>query len=148
MPIKICPHRFISKCGKLYSSVFMVVALTGFLIIVINQFNILLDLYSSSSIMFFAGVNQCFLFCYFGEIVKSASLSCSRALYTTKWYQLRSIRDRKMFLFMLIQSQRNIGFKADGWIEVSLELFKDVSQIYYAILISAYAWIDSFRYQI
>lgn len=91
------------------------------------------DIFASSGFMFIAGVTQCFMFCNSAQIVKSAANDCSRAIYNSFWYQLRRIDQRKIFLFMMMQSQKDVGFTAGGF-TISLELFMIVSLPIYSPL--------------
>lgn len=90
--------------------------------------NISQVVFASSSFMFIAGIIQSFMFSNCGQIVCNASESCSRAIYSTYWNALSRIDQRKIVLFMLTQSQANIGFTAGGF-PVSLELFMKVKCI-------------------
>lgn len=118
--------RFIKKCDGIYSKILYGNAVSSVLLIVINIILVMLCNAYSSGLMFSCTVLQCFLISFFGEIVKSASLNCTRAIYASKWYQLKSICDRKIVLFILMRLQMNIGFKAGGWIQVSMDMFKQV----------------------
>jgi hypothetical protein len=76
--------------------------------------------------MFVAALIQCFTFCNCGQLVNTAAQDFSRILYSSQWHQLKRIDQRKIVLFMLTQSQREVGFTAGGF-TVSLELFATVS---------------------
>lgn len=85
------------------------------------------SLLSAESFMPFLGcIMQCFIFCHCGQMVLNASEECCHAIYDSFWYQLKRIDQRRIVVLMLIQSQKDVGFTAEGF-PVSLQLYMMVS---------------------
>lgn len=50
----------------------------------------------------------------------------STTLYMSKWYNVTNPSDKKLFLFLLANSQREIAFSAFGVVTLSMETFLKV----------------------
>jgi hypothetical protein len=138
--------RFVDRCVRLLSMVYLSLYIYDMGIFCISFFNLRLvklkyfflsslaipifqNLNSTSSFVLIAIVFRCFVMCFSSEIIRTASINCSQAIYNSKWYNLKRIDQRKMVLFMLANSQKDCGFIAGGF-KVSLEMFMQVSITY------------------
>ena len=80
-----------------------------------------------------ASVIQYFIYCYFGELILTKGVDVSKALYSSKWYEIRNIADRKVILFILINAQKHLGYYAGGVRALGMEVFAEVSKTSYSI---------------
>ncbi|GAB0086925.1 hypothetical protein DMENIID0001_011500 [Sergentomyia squamirostris] len=81
---------------------------------------------------------ELFLLCLFGEIIKCESASIFWNLYLTKWYEM-SLKDQKIILIMMMNSQKEIGLKAVGMYDISLMAFIQILKMsfsYSAIILT------------
>lgn len=51
----------------------------------------------------------------------------SKAIYLSKWYNIRNTRDRLTIAFLIQHTQKNSKFSAYGMYDLSLETFSSVS---------------------
>lgn len=52
----------------------------------------------------------------------------SIALYTSDWHNIKTIEEKTMFSYLLMNSQRDLSFKIFGTVELSMETFVKVNQ--------------------
>lgn len=79
--------------------------------------------------MFFAFLIQIFLYSFCGEQIMDHALKASNALYSSKWYNIKSIPERRAMLFALTMNQYPMGLKASGFYFLTLEIFTQVCKI-------------------
>ncbi|GAB0095285.1 hypothetical protein DMENIID0001_106470 [Sergentomyia squamirostris] len=82
----------------------------------------------SFQMMFICVLVQLFLLCVFGEMIKSETEAIFWKLYLTNWYEM-NMTDQKIILFMMMNSQNEIGLKAAGIYDVSLMAFVQILKI-------------------
>ncbi|GAB0097542.1 Odorant receptor [Sergentomyia squamirostris] len=71
---------------------------------------------------------ELFLFCLFGEIIRSETENIFNNLYQTNWYDLTQ-KDRKTILFMMMISYNSLGLKAARMYDVSLSAFVQILKL-------------------
>lgn len=96
-------------------------------ILILFSFIYIQNIYSSSYMMFIASIVQVFLYCFCGELIVTKADELTKSIYGCQWYNIKSISQRKMILFMLKNSQIPLGFSAGGFYRLSMELFTRVS---------------------
>lgn len=87
------------------------------------------SLYTSSTIMFVAFVIEIFLYSFCGEQIMEHASKMSNALYSSKWYNICAIPQRRAILLALTMSQQPMGLRASSFYFLTLEIFTQVCKI-------------------
>lgn len=77
---------------------------------------------------------QLYLYSYFGELLVEIHFQVSTAIYSSQWYNLYDIRSKRIFIFMLMRSQRVVGLTVGGFGILNLELFTAVYNKVYGVV--------------
>lgn len=80
----------------------------------------------------FTGILPLFIYCFGGELIVSAGVEMSEALYGCGW-ELMEAKQAKMVLLMLCISQRPLYLTAADIFVMNRETFGDVAQVVYKI---------------
>lgn len=70
-----------------------------------------------------------FIFCHFGENVKTAYLDLSDSIYGISWY-LYPVKIQKLLPVILMSSAKPIRFESVGSLDCSYETFKSVNETF------------------
>ncbi|XP_024891693.1 odorant receptor 4-like isoform X2 [Temnothorax curvispinosus] len=78
------------------------------------------------SLLFYAVTNlEAFIFCFSGEYLSNKSKAIGNAAYNSAWYDMKA-KDRRVLLFIILRSQRQLQFTAGKMAVLSLEYFTTI----------------------
>lgn len=70
---------------------------------------------------------QLFVFCILGEFLIGKAKGVNETLYSSNWYKILNVDDRRKLLLLIMNSQKTAGYSAGGFTNLSLPTFLDVS---------------------
>ncbi|XP_071568981.1 odorant receptor 4-like [Temnothorax nylanderi] len=68
---------------------------------------------------------EAFVFCFAGEYLSNKSKAIGNAAYNSAWYDMKA-KDRRVLLFIILRSQRQLQFTAGKMAVLSLEYFTTI----------------------
>jgi lipopolysaccharide biosynthesis protein len=69
---------------------------------------------------------QLFVFCILGEFLTNKAKYVNEKLYSSYWYEIINIDDRRKLLLLIMNSQKTAGFTAGGFTYLCLSTFGEV----------------------
>lgn len=73
-----------------------------------------------------SSVSQVFLYCYFGEKLKTTSEDISNNIFESNWYELKDIEMKKDVLFIAMRSQKACVLSGFGFVTLTIDTFSNV----------------------
>lgn len=74
-----------------------------------------------------SSVSQVFLYCFFGEKLKTSSQDVSKNIFESNWFELENIEMKKDLLFVAMRSQKACVLSGFGFVTLTIETFSNVS---------------------
>jgi len=135
----IIRHNQLFECHKILQETFCVVFLLNFIIAAIIICTVAFMVTIKADDRFFyvpiliRDLYKTFFLCFFGQMLKDASLSVSKGVESIKWEDIEDQDVKKSILFIMIRSQKAACLQITKDIQITAELFTK-------ILTSAYSY--------